>query len=72
MHAQLFVFINNKYNVKDMIIAGVESRSSQLGANGILGANGQWHLKVEKQGIKCMTTVKIVVVKTKFIVAKYD
>ena len=28
--------------------------------------------KVEKAGVKFMTTLKVMVVKTKFIVAKYD
>ena len=31
-----------------------------------------WHLKVEKPGVKYMITFKIMVVKTKFTVAKYD
>ena len=43
---------------------GVKIRSSQLGANGTL--------KVEKPGIKFMTAFKVMVVKTKFIVAKYN
>ena len=42
--------------------AGVEIRSNQLGASGTL--------KVEKPGVKFMTTFKVMVVKTKFIVAK--
>ena len=32
----------------------------------------QWHLKVEEPGIKFMTTFKVMVVKTKFIVTKYN
>ena len=42
---------------------GVEIRSSQLGTNGT---------KVEKLGVNFMTSFKVMVVKTKFIVAKYD
>ena len=32
----------------------------------------QWHLKVEKLGVKFMTAFEVMLVKTKFIVAKYD
>ena len=31
-----------------------------------------WHLKIEKPGVKFVTAFKVMVVKTKFTVAKYD
>ena len=32
----------------------------------------QWHLNVKKVGVKFMTAFKVIVVKTKFIIVKYD
>ena len=32
----------------------------------------QWQLRVEKLGVKFMTAFKVMVVKAKFVVAKYD
>ena len=31
----------------------------------------QWHLKIEKAGVKFITAFEVMVFKTKFIVAKY-
>ena len=63
--AQKFAEISRKQNQTRIPYGpGVEIKSSQLGTNDTL--------KVEKLGIKFMISFKVMIIKTKFTVAKYD